>query len=141
MPPPNSARRIGGWVQTSSNPSPLGCNVTEKARRNMKEKCFNCGVDRSCKSHTARDTGRIEYKCPHPLRGAEYVCSNKECGCKIIMTTRGHAEPMSREVVAPVPVAAQTTATTTTTDAQGQSENCSSTKAGGEAVSYSNLPS
>ena len=93
--PPNSARRLGGWVQTSSNPSALGCDVIEQARRNMKDKCFNCGVDRYCKSHTTRVNGRIEYKCPHPLRGVEYACPNKACGCKIMVTTRGHAEPVA----------------------------------------------
>ena len=100
--PPNSARRLGGWVQTSSNPSLLGCNVVEQARRNMKEKCFNCGVDRFCKSHTVKVNGRMEYKCPHPLKGAEYACPKKGCGAKILVTTRGHAEPVAKAVVAPV---------------------------------------
>ena len=90
--PPNSARRVGGWTQTSHNPSRLGCAVVEQARRSMKGTCFNCGENRFNASHKTKDErNRTVYKCPKPLRGVDYKC---ECGKGILVTTRGHAEPM-----------------------------------------------
>jgi predicted GIY-YIG superfamily endonuclease len=90
--PPNSARRVGGWTQTSHNPSRLGCAVTEQGRRCMREHCFNCGECRFNGSHKTKENGKVMYKCPKPLRGVDYHC---ECGKAILVTTRGHAEPIA----------------------------------------------
>jgi hypothetical protein len=82
----NETWKLGGWTQTSSNPSPLGCLVTEQARRGMKELCFNCGQRRFEGEHK-----RLR-KCPHALRGVQYTCPSKECRATILVTSRGHAE-------------------------------------------------
>ena len=85
--PVDSARRLGGWVQTSTNPSALGHNLVEQARRCMHELCFNCGVRRWV---AADHKGKKE--CPRPLQGAPYQCPSEACKAKILVTTRGHAE-------------------------------------------------
>ena len=67
---------IGGWVQTSTNLSPVAGMVAEEARRQLRSACFNCGSP----DHYAR-------KCPAPLNGSRYPC---ECGRSISFTSRGH---------------------------------------------------
>ena len=41
--PAKSLERLGGWVQTSVNPSPLARLLAQEARRNVLSKCFTCG--------------------------------------------------------------------------------------------------
>ena len=84
--PANCAWMLGGFTQTSSRPSSLGCLVTEEARRGMNELCFNCGQRRFQGEHL-----RLR-KCPYSLRGVEYECS--KCNAKLLVTARGHAEPV-----------------------------------------------
>ena len=66
---------IGGWVQTSSNLSPVAGMVVQEARRQLRSECFNCGS----RTHYARE-------CPAPLNGRRYPC---ECGRSILVTSRG----------------------------------------------------
>ena len=84
--PPNTAWKLGGFTQTSSNPSRLDCLLAEQARRGMHELCFNCGADRFKGEHLRR------HKCPFPLRGVEYECPQAGCPGKLLVTSRGHAE-------------------------------------------------
>eukprot|EP00973_Karenia_brevis_P053587 7446640-Karenia_brevis.AAC.1 len=41
--PAGSVARCGGWVQTSVEPSPLQHLQFEQARRQLTNRCFNCG--------------------------------------------------------------------------------------------------
>ena len=72
---------VGGWTQTSWNPSPLVCLLTREARANLQGRCFNCDQ----KQHFAKD-------CP---RGAGcqktcwYPCKARGCGERVYITTRG----------------------------------------------------
>ena len=82
----NTAWKLGGFTQTSSNPSRLDCLLAEQARRGMCELCFNCGQKRFQGEHL-----RLR-KCPYPLRGVEYECPVAGCSGKLLVTSRGHAE-------------------------------------------------
>ena len=82
----NTAWKLGGFTQTSSNPSRLDCLLAEQARRGMRELCFNCGQKRFQGEHL-----RLR-KCPYPLRGVEYECPVAGCSGKLLVTSRGHAE-------------------------------------------------
>ena len=55
----------------------------------MKELCFNCGQRRFHGEHK-----RLQ-KCPFALRGVEYECPKPGCHAKLLVTSRGHAEPVS----------------------------------------------
>jgi hypothetical protein len=94
----NKTWMLGGWVQTSSNPSRLDCLLAEQARRGMKELCFNCGQRRFEGEHK-----RLR-KCPFTLRGVEYECPRQGCQGKLVVTSRGHAERLAEP-----PAAAPTT--------------------------------
>ena len=59
--PPWSVRKLGGWTQTSTKPSPLSSLVFEQERRCMTGACFNCGSA----SHLANE-------CTKPLETVEY---------------------------------------------------------------------
>ena len=83
---PDSAWKLGGFVQTSSHPSRLDCLMVEQARRGLCELCFNCGQKRFQGEHLRLG------KCPFTLRGVEYACPVEHCSGKILVTSRGHAE-------------------------------------------------
>lgn len=77
---------IGGWVQTSSKPSPLVCLLTKEARSNLQGMCFTCNE----KSHFARDCPRRN---THE-RTCFYECKAPGCGNLMYLTTRGQT-PLS----------------------------------------------
>lgn len=70
--------KIGGWVQTSVNPSPLQRVVFEEQRRQLRNRCFRCGL-----------AGHYDEQCSKPREGAPYRCP----GCKkeVIITSRGQS--------------------------------------------------
>ena len=67
---------LGGWTQTSSDPSRLARQQFEQERRNLLSRCFNCGAG----DHLAKD-------CKKPLEGIAYPCPN--CGTEIVVSSRG----------------------------------------------------
>ena len=92
--PPRSVHRLGGWSQTSDNPSPSQKSVYEEQSRLLKGKCFRCGGDHWAKHCKTPDPG-IEYKCPHNRHHhlCNHFCSSLlgSCVCRtevfIILTT------------------------------------------------------
>ena len=68
---------LGGWVQTSSNLSPLQSMVFEEQRRQVREDCFRCGGGHYA-SACKRTTSNLfcTYKC-------------KNCDATIDVTSRG----------------------------------------------------
>jgi len=77
--PRGSCHRLGGWTQTSSEPSPLSCLVLEQSRRNLTSKCFRCGGD-----HWASRCNKTEDTC-------NYRCPG--CGAPVMVTSRGQSLP------------------------------------------------
>ena len=82
--PAKSVQRLGGWTQTSVNPSPLVRLLGQEARRNMHGKCFKCGGD-----HYARE-------CIGAPEAAPYPC--KTCGEVLRVTARAQTPAAVREV-------------------------------------------
>jgi hypothetical protein len=70
--------RIGGWVQTSVNPSPLQRVVFEEQRRQLRNRCFRCGL-----------AGHYDEECRKPREGAPYRCPG--CRKEVIITSRGQS--------------------------------------------------
>jgi hypothetical protein len=115
--PPGSVRRLGGWTQTSTNPSPISKLVYEQERRCMLGQCFNCGS----KAHFAS-------KCPKATETAKYKCQT--CSGDVLISSRGassaggdssgssgsgngHGKAVAVQApAAPAPVAAQVSAGT-----------------------------
>ena len=75
--PKDSVRRLGGWTQTSTSPSPLSSLVFEQERRAMRSLCFNCGG-----LHMAKH-------CPKDIEGVTYHCPS--CSSKLVITSRGQS--------------------------------------------------
>lgn len=73
--PSKAVRRLGGWVQNETNPSPLTRMLAEESRRNVLGQCFICGGD-----HFARD-------CRRPRDAAPYPC--KKCGEVVHVSAAG----------------------------------------------------
>jgi len=71
---------LGGWTQTSSDPSRLARQQFEQERRNLLSRCFNCGAG----NHLAKD-------CKKPLEGITYPCP--KCGTEIVVSSRGQTRP------------------------------------------------
>ena len=76
-------RTLGGWTQTSADPSPLALQQFEQERRNLSCRCFNCGAG----SHVAKD-------CKKPLEGITYPCP--QCSAQIVISSRGQTQPVTK---------------------------------------------
>jgi predicted GIY-YIG superfamily endonuclease len=81
--PAKSLERLGGWTQTSVNPSPLVRLVAQESRRNVLGKCFTCGSG----EHFADDCASAPQTCPYPC---------KKCGETLRLTSRGHTPSATR---------------------------------------------
>ena len=77
MMPAESIHRLGGWTQTSVNPSPLCRQQYEEQRRLLRNSCFKCGG-----KHWAKN-------CPKAVQGVEYKCPC--CQAKILISSRGQS--------------------------------------------------
>ena len=70
---------VGGWTQTSWNPSPMVHLLTREARCNLRGTCFTCNEE----GHTAVD-------CPRGNNGVKtcsYPCKAPGCTNKLYLTT------------------------------------------------------
>ena len=70
-------RKLGGFVFTSSAPSPLVVMQLEQCRRQLEDRCFTCG-----QGHHAKNS-----KCPGPNCDCFYKCNN--CKSVINISSRG----------------------------------------------------
>ena len=75
---------LGGWAQTSVNPSRLQLQQYEQGRRLLRCRCFNCGG-----SH-------LVYECKKPLEGITYPCPSPTCDVEIVVSSRGETLPTTR---------------------------------------------
>ena len=75
--PAKSLQRLGGWTQTSVNPSPPARLLAQEARRNVHGLCFACGSG-----------DHFQFECSKPPEAAPYPC--KQCGAVLKVTCRGH---------------------------------------------------
>ena len=72
-------RKLGGWTQTSANPSPLVVMQMTQSGRQLQNRCFNCG-----RSHHAK------YKdCPGSNLDCSYTCM--VCKAKNNISSRGQS--------------------------------------------------
>lgn len=93
-------RKLGGWVYTSSKPSPLDVMRLTQTHRQLRNKCFDCG-----QRHHAK-----HIECPGSNLDCWYVCVG--CSAKNNVSSRGrsalqgHApQPAARGGPAPQPAA------------------------------------
>ena len=69
---------VGGWTQTSSNPSPLSSLLIKESKWMLGSYCTRCGSQQH-RSH----------KCKNAPATCWYECKNKDCGKKMFLTSRG----------------------------------------------------
>ena len=85
----DSVAKLGGWTQTSTEPSPLVEMMFKQQWRLMRQVCFNCGD----KNHWATD-------CKKELQGVTYMHTCNFCSKvkRVIITSRGKSQG-----IAPLP--------------------------------------
>ena len=86
--------RLGGWVQTSSNPSPLCVMQCEQTRRQLLGKCFVCGDGRhsaGSPSCSGAENKTVLYRCG-------------ECSAYVTIDSRGASSTSKRKAAAPAPL-------------------------------------
>ena len=76
---------LGGWIQTSTNLSPLQSMMFEEQRRQVREDCFRCGG------------GHYASACPRKTSNLFCTYPCKSCGATIDITSRGEDQPCVRK--------------------------------------------
>ena len=81
-----SVAKLGGWTQTSTEPSPLANMMFKQQWRLMRQVCFNCGD----KNHWATD-------CKKPLQGVTYRHTCQWCSTvnRVVITSRGQSQGLA----------------------------------------------
>ena len=82
----DSVAKLGGWTQTSAEPSPLTEMMFKQQWRLMRQVCFNCGE----KNHWATD-------CKKALQGVTYRHTCNFCSKvnRVIITSRGQSQGLA----------------------------------------------
>ena len=86
--------KLGGWVQTSSKPSPLCVMQCEQTRRQLLGKCFVCVDGRhsaGSPSCSGADNNTVQYRCG-------------ECSAYVTIDSRGASSTRKRKAAAPAPL-------------------------------------